>query len=448
MSYNSAPIVIFESTFELFKQKFREGNQFAYHALVLYQEYTAIAIRRGNRQIEATENFIRNKEKGMGLSERQYKGAKSLLREMGRVSNTNYNKKTHKHYFTVFIDPKTKEYQDYLSRKFTEIRSDKTDEIRSDTTSPQYKDTTRKQYKDTINKDSKESNCASRKIIRTKDGKLKIIKSSILAKKKTPVQPTTLSSQSAKSESLPKIKRRTIVDDIDDMSCDPFKKDKIAKPKHNYTLSDFQLYNALVSLGATNHRQDTKAYFMSMDMIHELNHPAKHRPPFALCKKVPDDYKKKEWTQEEITETFKFYLADSEKAFRAIHQFIFVKGFDNPSFSSLVIFHSKMLKSKCTDLSGGLKTLNNDLERRQIKADLDARDMKAMLKFLDLYTNGYRIPQHLNHLYYDEPIYALTEYLEEKMRNVQFHMYYAKGEKFYKQFVQEMVQRGVFVRDH
>ena len=98
------PIVLFKTTSELFKKARREGNKCAFIAQILFQEFMEISLRRDTRTIEATEAYIRNKEKGLGLSEREYNDSKALLKKLGLIGSTYYNKKTKKHVFEVIFN--------------------------------------------------------------------------------------------------------------------------------------------------------------------------------------------------------------------------------------------------------------------------------------------------------------------------------------------------------
>lgn len=276
-----------------------------------------------------------------------------------------------------------------------------------------------------------------RKVIFVKNGKIYPV-----IKKTTPnpVQKENPAPKKYSKITIPE--NNPIPADLDNMSADAFKK-KPPAPKYQYVLADIQLYNELLLAGATNHRKDTQSYFNTMDSIHVLlSNKANHT--YCASKFISDDYKKKDWTHEEVIEVFKFYLKHTEqKPVRGISNFIYTPSFgDSKSFSLLCIFHKKMIDGSFETLDGDAKRLNQELERMNLGNILDKKDLKNVVSLVGIHCNGYKLPKH-HPAYYDRHIYAFTEYIESKIRIPSFKIGYIRGEKFVQQFVQEYKQRGI-----
>lgn len=243
-----------------------------------------------------------------------------------------------------------------------------------------------------------------------------------------------------------KLRRSTQVD-LEEMSCDPFKKGKAYIRKHPETMSDIQLYNALVQAGATNHRKDTKSYSKTMDAIHELISP-KFRNPYSKISSIPDDYKVKDWTYDEILDAFKYYLAKtSNKKYANIKQFIHFQSYNNKDWSPLVKFHMEMIKNSIDTLEGDEKVFMKELQEMNLNVDINAQNIRNSIKLLDLFCSNLRISQQLNHLYYNNVIYAFSEYIRENVRRASFKIYYIQSESFLQNFVNEFKTRGVLVQE-
>lgn len=465
------PVVIFKTTSELFKQHYRDGNRQAYLAQILYQEFIEIALRRGSRTIEANENYIRNREKGLGFSERDYNGAKKLLREMNLITSTNRNNKKGKHFFSVIFDPMSAEYQEFLKEKANKtknLRSDKKDD--SEVTICHYKDkdtsskiTTTSTKKNTSNEvltDCKQSVkyttlidpiTKKKRYFRTKINTVKESVSSLRSEtsNSNSVNPKDLD-KSAKIQKITNLSAKSAKiqkkNDLDNMSLDPRNK-KSVKPKYTYNVADLRCYNSLVALGATKHREGTKAHCKTMDAIHELIRPAQFRPPYSPAKNISDEYRTKEWTEEEILEVFEFYMKhDSKLLYRNFYSFIFSEQFGEASWSPLVSMHKKMLEHKGNSYEGDAKKLFKGLKKLNCADMFRPIDIKNILRNLDANIGSYTVNSSLIHLYFNDKVYTFIKYVEEMMRNASFQPYYIKSEDFVKRFIRDYSARGILQR--
>lgn len=443
------PVVIFKTTSEAFKKKKREGNKFAYSAQILYQEFVDMALRRDNRTIEATESYITNKEKGLGFSRYEYLGAKSLLREMGLIGNSYFNKKLGKHLFPVIFNPMSAKYQEFLqiqsNKKPTKTKENQKYEnkkIRSTNSSIQY--TTTNYIKDTTtNSSSKEeerSSAKTRKVLI--NGKIKIVKFNPASKK-------------SKSASIsPKI-ARTKNDinqgslNLDYMSSVSNAKRSNYKPKHPATSPVVSLYFQLTRLGFTKHREDTKSYFKTIDFLFELLHPEKFKAPYCQSKhNIPDDYRTKQWTVDELVETARFYMDNDQKKWhRNIKDFILAERFNEKSWSPLVNTHKAMLLAQGKEYEGDEKRLFNELDRMSFTKGIGPKQIKHIIRLLDLYCADYHVNDSLNHLYYGRVVFAFGQFVSEKIKQASFKSHYLLSEKVMQEFVDTFSERGVLLRN-
>ncbi len=78
--------------------------------------------------------------------------------------------------------------------------------------------------------------------------------------------------------------------------------------------------------------------------------------------------------------------------------------------------------------------------------ELDAMSIKGIIKLLDLYVEGYKVNQQLNHLYFDDPILLFASHVKKQLRNVKFKQGYIRGEKFMKQFIADAVKERSLIK--
>jgi hypothetical protein len=472
MSENMDLVPLFGSTIERFKQKERDGNIYAAVALFLYIEYARMACRKGNRVIQATESYIRNPEKGMGLSERKYKGAKQLLREMGLISGskTKYIKGRKTSFMTVFVDRMALEFNEFLSKKTTEAEVSKCHLSRGIKMSPQVTDPIIKQYTDPIikEKESKDSLCSAskrRNFFVSKSGRVFPGKevNPVRSPAPTPdpnpnVNPVqkapAIRKSNSKHNSCSKSSSASASDndsqqDIPPMSANPFEGKKVPKPRYTYTTLDEQMYMALISLGFLAHRKDTKAYYKSMDMIHEILHPSEFRPPYSCSKGVPDDYKLMNWTYDLFLEVASHHVKKSDfTKNKSISSFILAETYKtNKSWSPLVNAHIELVKASANSLDGDAKKFYRWLDEENMLEDLEPRDIKNILINKDLHMMGYRMSQNSQTTYYDSSEFLLFSYMKERMKKPSFMMVFARSENFFKEFIRDMTKQGTLIKE-
>jgi len=433
------PMTVFSSTFHKFTKLALEGNNDAYDAFALFVYFFECFVRQGRKRVYCTERFGREHT---GLSESKYRRSKQLLRKMGLISLNSTDQKHNKKYFSIFLNKDESDWIDFEEWRKTEgyiVQNEQGGYCSKQTNNSCTEKIILKQKTKISSKEDIVSSPPSkkRKVIFVKNGKI------------CPVTKRTTPNPVQKENPVPKKYSKIIVPgnnpipaDLDKMSADAFKKGPPGT-KYQYVLADIQLYNELLLAGATNHRKDTQAYFNTMDSIHLLlSNRANH--PYCASKFISDDYKKRDWTHEEVVEVFKFYLKHTEKKpVRGVSNFIYTPSFgESKSFSLLCIFHKKMIDGSYETLDGDAKRLNQELERMNLGNVLDARDLKSIVSLVGVHCNGYKLPKH-HPAYFDRHIYAFTEFIESKIRIPSFKVGYIRGEKFVQQFVQEYKQRGI-----
>jgi hypothetical protein len=268
-----------------------------------------------------------------------------------------------------------------------------------------------------------------------------------LLKKKETVDLSKLNLNSLKLKKivLPSKKKDKTVDKKESLSVNPKKREPVPVKRHKYTRDDYQLYESLLRLGAMKHNEEKNSYALSMNTIHELLSPS-FRNPYNHSKIISDKYKAKTWTQDEVIDVFKFYMEKSDKRkYKNIKDFICVNPFVRNSFSPLVMAHQEKEKSDPNNMNGDDKVLFKELASLNIAKNFDYVDIKNIITLIDLYTNGLKVNHSLSHMYFDNPIYAFSEFIQEQSRNVHFEPYWVKSEKFVERFVSEFTQRGVLI---
>ena len=257
------------------------------------------------------------------------------------------------------------------------------------------------------------------------------------------------------SRPIPKIfkkatlRKRAILQPSTLPEVNPHKKEIVPKAHYAYKQIDHQLYNALVELGARRHREGTKTYFKCMDFIHCLLNPNISNP-FSHMRTIDEKYRFKNWTYQEVLDTWKYQRRTSDEfkilKFPTIIYFIAYERFGKyQSFSPLCILYEKMLNDCDILLDSDAKTLNQELSRLGLGEDVDERLIGKSLRLLGIYVNGYKIPPTLNHIYFGKPVFAFSEFIEKQSKHVKFKAGFIQSEAFIKRFVDEYHKKGVLV---
>jgi hypothetical protein len=232
------------------------------------------------------------------------------------------------------------------------------------------------------------------------------------------------------------------------MSASPTQ-NSVYNPKHNITTPVLSLYNNLTVIGFTKHREGTKSYFKTMDYLYELLHPEKYSPPYCVSKhNIPDEYKTKSWTVDELIETASFYMEHNQhKTHRNIKDFILAERFNEKSWSPLIATNKMMLAHKGLEYEGDEKRLFKELERLNFTNGIGPKEIKRMIKLLDLYCVNYTVNQGLHHLYYGNIVFAFGQFISEKIKQASFKSHYLLSEKVMQEFVDTYSERGVLVKN-
>jgi len=406
-----------------------------------------------------SHNQIKNSFEGTSLSSNIISDALAIAETIGiwRVVKEKGTGEIVKNWFIVDV----KKTREIINPKHT---SESTNRDDGESTNRDDKETLNTDNRSKRKESSKEDSCSASnrtfsygKSFRDENGKLKIVR------RKNPVQPTSLSSQSntlskenksnpvpkeningaaPQNNPIPKIKKKSKVDpDLDNMSADGFKKDP-PKPKYEYTIKDIQLFNFFVSIGFTKHQEGTKIYYRSMDYIHELL--GKHKPPYSWCKSVHDSFKSTKPTVDEIEEVAKYYLANAKKVDKTIANFIYNPGFNgNSDYSPMCEWFGKMERD-CTDnLTGDEALLSKWFKRENMEGSLNANNYKRIVIDVKKACEGYSLNRSMSHIHHGEIIEPFFDYVKEKLNSLSFRIEYINGEKFAKEFASAMLTRGV-----
>jgi hypothetical protein len=466
------PLVLFTSTIHKFNKLSIEGNNDAETALRMFLFHYECDARQNKGRVYATKAFTM---KNIGVKDTKYRAAKNLLIEMKLESEQEFDKKENKYFFKIFISKEDQEriqkYQEFLewiknesknnnpkvppvvehqgipccnssgntyTEKFIRIQKSKTNLSKDKSTSSKLKKVLKQKYQNKTNS-VKSSVFTSNKESVVKDSIINRIFKKI---NKNPI----IVKDSILHCSFKKLQKSSVVEK-EELTIDPYNKERIAKPKYKYVLRDMQLYNALIDSGATVHRKETKSYYKTMDYIHELLDD-ELRKPYHFSKNVDDKFKIKIWTQEEVINAFRHYIKTSDNPkYRNIRTFIFAEIFNSPcsnlkNWSPLCKYYSNMLLDGGIGLENDCKKLHQELTRMNVNT-LDHKQINRTVQLFGVLCNGYKVPQHMKHLYFDNPIFAFTEHIESKIRRASFKIEYIQGEKFIQNFIDEYREKGI-----
>lgn len=390
-----------------------------HNALSLYMFYYYHAKFQNTNQPWTTIPFCAN---GMGWSIPTVRMAKKDLEDLGLIKDIHASGRKGKAYIQI----------NYMTKKGT------TEEVFCTTKNLRSKKIYTKCLK-SINKDkclknkktlSKDNNSPGRRVkLKSKSFVNNVVKDRKLPK-------INLSAKSSKSDLRKKAKT---------MKIDPYKTNSVPKPKYSYSVSDFTLYNTLIGLGATKHREKNKSYYRTMDLIHELLNKSLKNPYIRSQNYLVKEFKDKTWTLDEVADAFEQYVKTTDnKAYRTISNFIFMAHGGTQSWSPLLMYFKKMQAGN-EELTGDEKRLMKELERMNI-TDLDSTKVKKAVKLFYYYTEGYQVPLQYNHIYHGRPIYVFTDHIREKMRSSSFKPYFIMSENFIKDFINNSKQSRLLVK--
>lgn len=440
---------IFTSTFFQFVEKGnpKKRNIYYTHALLLYFFYYKEAERHKRNSLWATKIFTMN---GTNLSVRELKGARKLLEEMGLITPYKYSKKHNKYYFTIIVKLSCNELDESLENE----QNSEITPCTKRTPVPHVQNVPPNNVP-VITPIVPVNNLSF--ILKAKRSSTSSNKKTILVKKEVNVDPKLNKIIVKKKTTAPKIvKKENKVKNVDlnSLTTDPHvKKKKVAGYK--YTLADGQLYRSLLALGATEHRppnggEASNAYFETMDRIHELLTKS-IKNPYSGSKSVAEEYKLKVWEQEEVIDAFKYYMSIVDKnkiMYKNIATFIFASYNGTRSWSPLVKFFVDMNQDNGTTLEGDAKKFHSELERLHIDKFFDAKAINRMIRLMDVICSGYVPNPRFRHIYFDNTIFAFTEYIEPKLRINTFKPGYIQSEKFIQQFFDEYASREILIPEN
>ena len=255
----------------------------------------------------------------------------------------------------------------------------------------------------------------------------------------------------SKAKSYTKIQKKNNIDqsslNFDSMSASPVKNEY--KPKHPYSLSVVTCYNSLLMLGCTKHREGTSAFHKTMDFLYEILNPDKFSPPYCKSKhNISDEYKKKNWTADEIIASFQFYMAhDENKTHKNIKDFILAERFGEKSWSPLIRAHKMVLAASGAEYDGDEKRLFKELERLNFTKGIGPKEIRRIIKLIDLYCADLHVNESLSHIYYGRVVFAFGQFISEKLRQASFKSHYMLSEKVMQEFVDTFSERGVLIQN-
>jgi hypothetical protein len=426
------PLSIFQSTLLKFYDLEKKGEYHAMHALGLYMFYYKTSINQETSQLYATEHFTRN---GTGLSERKFKGAKKVLKDLGLISDTWFDPKTKKSFFVIYID--TNNSLTLEVEKSTEVTKRHRDE-----TSP-------------INALTRTINALTTSIKSSKeDKKASPSKKFFLKKSLNKVSKTDKTIVKTEVKPCPKIYKKIekIEKKVEEMSCNPYKK-REKQAGYKYTNNDMLLYKSLIKEGATEHRLDSKtnnmtaSYYYTMDAIHEILDP-KCRNPYSGGKNINKEFIDKIWTIDEVIDAFKYYVSVTDPTllqYKNIRIFIYAIYSNSRSWSPLVKYFIDMNKTNGSSLEGDEKKFHSESKRLFIDKYFDGTDIKRIIKMITSTCFGYVPNPNYRSTYFDSILYVFFEYVESRIRAKSFRPGFIGSLKFIQSFFDEYVTNGMLV---
>lgn len=223
-----------------------------------------------------------------------------------------------------------------------------------------------------------------------------------------------------------------------------------SKKNYKYTSSDEMRYNTMVKAGCTKHRENTKAYFDSMDTLHALFHPRCSNP--IKCY-VPEEYVDFDWTLDDLEETFKFHLKHAElqgqKPIKAIGNFIYSQyGKDNRPWSPLIVWHQKMNKNYANQLTEEGRKLFNSMKHLELRGleDLHGSIINKVARELSELEDKYVFVDggKKRTMSYTDGLYSLmAKFIKIKLNNSTFEIVYITQDGFVKQMIASAVKKNV-----
>lgn len=209
-----------------------------------------------------------------------------------------------------------------------------------------------------------------------------------------------------------------------------------------YRLKDRQVYIALQELGAVKHKENSKAFTLTMDYIHLLLNEKK-RNPYFRCSNLKNqiDYLNKLWTPQELIKTFEFYMKGTCRKYRNIANFIYTTG-SNKTHSPLVRFHKQMCLYSDDNLTEKETLLLQKFSNKGIV--IPKRTIKKAHKLVTELGENLRIAPSVAHIY-GNIMDVFLIYICDKMRQDNFKIEYIGSEKVIQEFIKNIKTRRIVI---
>lgn len=217
-------------------------------------------------------------------------------------------------------------------------------------------------------------------------------------------------------------------------------------PKYTITTIDLRNYSEAKSIGATNHKADSKAECNSLDKIHALLSNQCRSPYWGSL--VPKEYSDFKWNIDELLDAFKFQLAHNNKPIKSIGSFIFTEGYNGfESWSPLLKWHSDMKKGITGSLDEGGELLLKSLKQRKVENidKLKAPEVNRMAKEL--------LEVSKKHVFFNGKdsadgyaygiISVASKYIKEKQNSTGFQWYWITKKSFAEELLEHAVKLNI-----
>lgn len=226
----------------------------------------------------------------------------------------------------------------------------------------------------------------------------------------------------------------------------------VKKTARVINIAAFQLYNVLLSMGATKHKVNTSSYKNALDSLHSMLTTTCENPYSNLeFKNIEmNSLKSKKFTFDEIVDIFQKYLDHckiiNKAPIKSISFWLFAKHGNQEPWSPFLSFYAGMIKRKKTTevhFTPEAKSLKDEFIKIGVHS-IDDRGYTVLSKLLQEKTADYDITQVSNHLSYFDIGQLFAKYVSEKLeRKLAFKIGYVFGAIFINQFVEDMVRESI-----
>jgi len=229
------------------------------------------------------------------------------------------------------------------------------------------------------------------------------------------------------------------------------KKIKTKRPKYKITTSTYSCYTQFINAGATKHKEDSKAFIITMENIHSL-FDNKCLPPYRDAF-VPEKFIDYKWSKDEVIDTFVYQLKNAKSEgfalIKSAGAFIFQKGFNGKkAWSPLLFWNQKMNKTEKDVLTPesvvfrDLLNKNNINHTELLPSDLNrlSGSLEKAKKYYTFFSASMKI-QHKTFAHH-----FVNVYLPKQFNNKQFRLVYIRKKGFIQQYMKECAYAKVYTK--